>query len=308
VVAIASACDTKFVPHFLTMLDSAATSNRGAVFYLVDCGIEPEVRSKIEGFASSLGIALHIFSPKLDEVADLPTSATWPTAIYGRLLLPELLPESLDRVIYVDADCIVSGSVDELWETDMESMLVAGVLDPGRKKDLERDGVTLPDYINSGVLLMNLAAWRGEKVFSQIARYLRENITEVFDQDAINQVCKGRIRPLSHRWNFMTHMLPDYSLQKMPVIFHFTGPSKPWLHSDAPCKEIYLYHRARTPYPLASPTKKYRSGFRRAINLLLLRPKYWRRVFRLQQYRAELESYHLENVRRALSGTPESPA
>ena len=48
---------------------------------------------------------------------------------YSRLFLSSLLDESIDRVIYMDVDAIVLGSLKTIWSSNLENNQIAGVLD-----------------------------------------------------------------------------------------------------------------------------------------------------------------------------------
>ena len=85
-----------------------------------------------------------------------------------RLLLTQILPQSLDKIIYLDSDIIVNLDIAELWRVELGEKIFAAVPEifsevegvDGMKKNfpLCRDGlVDAHDYFNAGVLLMNVA-------------------------------------------------------------------------------------------------------------------------------------------------------
>ena len=55
------------------------------------------------------------------------------TAAYYRLLIPRLLPEELDKVIYLDSDLIVNADIGALWDLGVEKTHVLAV--PEQAKD-----------------------------------------------------------------------------------------------------------------------------------------------------------------------------
>ncbi len=95
----------------------------------------------------------------------LPKTDKWPIEVYFRMMLPFLLSEE-EKVLYLDTDIIVRGSLTDLYDIEMGDHLFAASVDNSdgnlsEKQHLIFDGVisTDPDfhYINSGVLLMNLS-------------------------------------------------------------------------------------------------------------------------------------------------------
>ncbi len=174
---------------------------------------------------------------------------------YLRLALPELLPE-IDRILYMDADILVRGSLRALWETPMEGKVLAAV----------KGAVNLPDkwewnsgrdywhllngqqgkYINAGVTLLNLSEIRRrdlKKTWDELARqklYYQ-------DQDILNITCKGAIAYLPLKYNRLAYMSKEEyhrfveegictqeefaEAMENPVILHYAG-DKPWKRYD----------------------------------------------------------------------------
>ena len=161
-----------------------------------------------------------------------------------RLLLPELLPE-LDRIIYLDCDIIVRQDLARLWrETELGDNYLGVVFEAAIEGQAERFralGCDPDRYFNSGFLLMNLAQMRAEKVSEKLLEACRVPYLEFPDQDALNQVCQGRVLPLSPLYNSIrTFFIPKYKpafvrqygeemwerVQREATV-HYTG-GKPW--------------------------------------------------------------------------------
>ena len=71
-------------------------------------------------------------------------------------LYADLIPELPDRVLYLDTDIVCRRSFSNLYQEPMKDVDIAGVLDHYGKWWFHHK-LTWFDYINSGVLLMNLA-------------------------------------------------------------------------------------------------------------------------------------------------------
>ncbi len=282
---VVSASDEAFVPHFATMLHSAWFHNPNAEFFLLDCGIELKTREVLESFADELSISLTIIPIDLAGIVDLPKTDHWSAAAYARLLSPSYLPADAEKALYIDADCVIVSDLSELWAIELGSCLVAGVRDvAGRKAEIRKGNSDLPDYINTGVMLLSLTGWRDENLSTKALNYARENALLHVEQSALNTVASDRIQLISEEWNFsLSQEFPRTSQRVAPCIVHFTGPRKPWLYKDVAFSSIYNCHRNATPYKTACPTRRYRSRPRIAMNLIALRPKYWR-LLRLSRY------------------------
>jgi lipopolysaccharide biosynthesis glycosyltransferase len=277
-VIIASAADERFVPHFATMLHSAWTHHREVEFYLLDCGIEPATLATLAEYADRLGIGLTTIKVDIAPLRDLPTTKFWSVAIYARLLIPNLLPP-IDRVLYLDADCVVVGDLTALWRMDMGSAAVAGVRDLTAAYLEKNPDIDVERYVNSGVLLMNLPVWRRDYLTEALLTYIREHTPSFVDQSAINAVLADVILILAEDYNLMLGQTRRRLMQWTPPrIIHFTGTLKPWLHRETPFAAIYMHHRNQTPFPIVPPQTDHRSQLRRFANLIVGRRKYWVRL------------------------------
>ena len=75
-------------------------------------------------------------------------------AMYYRYLFAEMLPKSVKRLIYLDADIICKDDILPLWQTDLQGRVLGAVRDWGEAKSCGRIGLKNGRYFNSGVLLM----------------------------------------------------------------------------------------------------------------------------------------------------------
>ena len=164
------------------------------------------------------------------------------TALF-RLFIPKVLT-AYERLVYLDVDLVVCKDISELYSTDLAGCLFGAVRDYGVKdvvrknpkyRELaEKYGFSEWDeYVNSGVLLMDLAALRSADLLGRLLPIAVEAAGFCCDQDALNFICKGRIFHLDPKWNIL--MFPSsYAGQLMAAggqlgIAHFAGRMfKPW--------------------------------------------------------------------------------
>lgn len=166
---------------------------------------------------------------------------------YARLLIPRIIPETVSRVLYLDADVLVLDDLGPLWDTDLCGAVVGAVSDlflhtayvaNGSDPQIERanhprykDLPRVRDYFNAGVLVIDLDRWRENEISEKALEYLiRHSQSPHMDQDALNFVCDNLWKKLDSRWNFQDHH--DKSLVECKAgIVHFVTRLKPWLAS-----------------------------------------------------------------------------
>ena len=188
---------------------------------------------------------------------------------YSRLFLSSLLSSDIDKVIYMDVDAIVSGSLEKLWNTDMKDYQIAGVLDDVSLYAKKAIGLSFDTaYVNAGFLVLNLKQWREEGIEAKILDYLIAHKGNVFhhDQGLINAVCiRKMILPVNY--NMVTNFFvfpyhsfkqqPFYSEEEMedgkkhPIFIHFTAgvANRPWMENcKHPLKDIFLKYKVRSLY------------------------------------------------------------
>lgn len=130
-----------------------------------------------------------------------------------RVVAPLLIRE--DKVLYLDADTIVTDSLLPVWETDMTGKWVGWVSEERAHYRPYGD-----KYFNAGVLLMNLEQMRKDKVAEQLLDLLNTEKLKYYEQDALNKLTdQSHYVELPLRYNeaFCT------GLTKNPAIVHYAG-------------------------------------------------------------------------------------
>ncbi|GAB6455706.1 glycosyltransferase family 8 protein [Bacillus luti] len=213
---------------------------------------------------------------------------------YARLFLASVIPEELDKIIYLDCDSIINSSLSDLWNTDITEYFVAGVCDTVSnqtkfKIDMDKDD----RYINAGMLLVNLKRWRTEKIEKQFIEFIDKYNGQVFhhDQGVINGVLKGEVLYLHPKYNVMTpfftmdryEIMQYYGLQnyyseselieaiEVPVFIHYTPAfvNRPWVKGCRhPLTALYEEYLAMTPWKDTKPWKDRRGKGERIMSLL----------------------------------------
>lgn len=243
-VHIALAFDDNFwAPAYAVMRSICLSSRRRSdmVFHLLHLTLTDEHISDLNRITSEFGATLvwHDLSANaefIQFVAGLPASSQWPKVVYGRLLVAGLLPAHIDRLIYLDCDMLVRDPIEVLYETDMEGRPLAAVRDSIApfivgKRDMaqNRDLFEPADpYFNSGMLLIDVAAWRKIDIKGQVASFAEKGLMQrlYYDQDMLNLIFRNNWLALNWRWNTIDAHVAHEGLN--PAILHFTGVNKPW--------------------------------------------------------------------------------
>lgn len=164
---------------------------------------------------------------------------------YYRLLASEILPREIDRILYLDADIIVDGSLDEFYNIDFNGNAAAVCADTiaNFREDIRtRIGLSKEGtYFNAGVILLNMNAWKETVTLEKVAEILQSGKHFPFhDQDILNILLDNRLTYVNaFIYNFEVVLARDYfeyyknivlPLKQKAIIYHFAGDqkAKPW--------------------------------------------------------------------------------
>ena len=130
-------------------------------------------------------------------------------AAYYRLMLSEILPKNIHKVLYLDGDIIVRHSLLPLWNIDMKERPVGVVIYPYEVFPDFYSRLNHPPqlgYFNSGVMLIDLAYWRKHEVVKDFMRILQEYAEKLQfgDQDVLNVAFSGNKIVLPMKYNLTT--------------------------------------------------------------------------------------------------------
>lgn len=271
---VALATDRAYLPWCATAILSCLEANgldylHAHVLHLGDLQAPDASRLAAMVGDRDAQIELHAIDPA--RLANLPSKGAGLGGhiSWARVALADTLA-GLDRVIYLDADVLVTASMADLWSWPLcgaPLAAVANVVEPAMHHHVASLGIPDPTrYFNAGVLLVDLRRWREEGCGEQLARFVlsRRESLPWFDQDALNAVFAGRWEPLSPRWNAQNSLWvwPVWAEEVFgaealheattsPAILHFEGPSlnKPWHYlCSHPWREEYRRTLAETPW------------------------------------------------------------
>ncbi len=237
-----------YIPQLQVMLTSLAVNNPDESFALILLHSDiPEdkldvLKRQCDGYG-------YQFMPVCVENAlfeKAPVTKQYPKEMYYRLLAPQLLPEQIKKVLYLDPDILIINPIRPLWEMDLNGKLFAAAAHTGKTElannvNQLRLG-TATDYYNSGVLVIDLELGRKEIIPDDIFQYVKQHSRELIlpDQDVLNAVYSENILQIEDAvWNYDARKYSNYMLRSGGVcntawimehtaIIHFCGREKPW--------------------------------------------------------------------------------
>jgi UDP-glucose:(glucosyl)LPS alpha-1,3-glucosyltransferase/UDP-glucose:(galactosyl)LPS alpha-1,2-glucosyltransferase len=242
------------------MISILYNTNSFIDFYILETNISQEnkdkIRRSLDKFNNSTIEYLPVDSDKYFKGFD---GKAWGLAAYNRLVFPLLKP-NIKKAIYLDVDTLVLGDIKEMWNLDMEDIIIRGSDDrPKSALRTEIKGAKITNknhiYFNSGVLLINYDKWREVegsnenilKILTEIDEKIRKtNIAP--DQGLLNHYFsnKGYYEHLPLKFNdmldvtykekmkyFDTYNPTDKqktmnSENDKPIVRHFTIGPKAW--------------------------------------------------------------------------------
>ena len=253
-ISLLAALDEKYLPQLSVLLTSAVLNSPGTRFdlYLLHSNIPDGAMETIRLWSKRTGNGFFPVQVRNELFQNAPVSRQYPKEMYYRLLAGELLPDNLDRVLYLDPDILIINPLMPLWKLDMKGKPFAAAAHTGKTElanGVNRIRLGMDhDYYNSGVLLMDLQQIRKAVCSEQIFSYVKEHGKELIlpDQDLLNALYGDDILSVPDElWNYDARNYNNYLLRSGGVcalpwvmehtaILHFCGKVKPW-------KPRYLY-------------------------------------------------------------------
>ncbi len=245
--------DKGYLPPFYVLLTSVFYHNKAntIVIHAIATGLSDQEKQALIAYVTENGgqIIFYALSPQSVQGLFIPEGGYLTLAMYYRLFFAELVPASVDKLIYIDIDTIVVGDLRPLFQTEIETHPVAAVRDDWMpvREDL---GIHDPGaYFNSGVILINVFWWKEKKVTERAIEAVKSHPEELLkypDQDALNMVLIGDWHKLPVGYNLTGVHCPDSTNKKIldaflvdKTIIHFSG-TKPW-NSLTVCTHVYKY-------------------------------------------------------------------
>lgn len=269
-IPVVMATDNHYEPLVVSLTSLAENAGQDTfydVYILTDSSFAQDCENAIKRYLGNYAGRCSLIFKNVGTIFDdallsIPHT-TRPT--YFRLAVPDLLDE--DQCIYLDTDTIVMSDLKALFYTPLHDCYVAGVWHPGVVlfdwESTIRKNAKVPDagqYINAGVLVMNLKSLRRDNMVKRFLELIPQNMPSQ-DQDILNHACYGKIAFIPLKYNVITKLadrgLEDYKNSyseaelkeawNKPCIIHYADQYKPWNSKDCVFMEQWWSFCRKSP-------------------------------------------------------------
>lgn len=301
-IHIACNIDHNYVKHCSVTLVSLFENNPKETFtvHIIARELLEDDRETLTTMAGKYGNEVRYYVPDAEMLEGFTIRATHnrlSLAAYYRCFLSALLPGDIDRVLYLDCDIVVLGSISPLWNTTLDADTGVAVVEDTGCGELQRyERMHYPQhdsYFNSGVMLINLVYWRQHRIAQACVDYYRKYPERIVfnDQDILNCVFHNHKKLVDLKWNVQdgfyrnTPALSDEwrkanaETLKHPIILHYTN-RKPWNYdSQHPLRKVYFRYLDLTPWKGERPWNSIPSRLKRFFRFIpfyvgIRKPKY----------------------------------
>ncbi|MCD7956274.1 MAG: glycosyltransferase family 8 protein [Lachnospiraceae bacterium] len=244
-----------------SMVENASEAYRYQIFVLHQDLSEESQRRIASGVREPFEIRFIPMEKELAGITDRTENRLrcdyFTLTIYFRLFIADRFPE-YDKGIYLDSDIVVPGDISELYRVELGDNIIGACPDHSIKPVPElveyvenAVGVPIDQYINSGILLLNLKKMREVEFCDHFLHLLHTFHFDCLapDQDYINAMCRDKIVYLDETWDAMPPMgQEDAKVLQNPKLIHYNLFQKPWCYDDIPYEEYFWSCAEKSPF------------------------------------------------------------
>lgn len=271
---IAYSCNDYYIPQTGISMISLFENNKDVdeiCVYLISKDVSPSNIQLLKKIAENYHRAFK--EVRFDDIAfDLKLSNTGRhiATIYAKVFFPRI--EGVDKMIYLDSDTVVAGSLIELWEDDLEGYYM-GVVETLPTRFYKELGLPKGErFFNDGMAICNVAYCRENNLIDKVLKIVEDyhGNPPTLSEGALNKVCFGKVKYISLRYNLMAGLLYFCNLDirymaqrlhysegelidscKNPVVIHYLTAfyNRPWFKNCThPYKGEYYKYKDLSPW------------------------------------------------------------
>ena len=208
---------------------------------------------------------------KIEECFPKVNEAHVSIATFYRFFIPHLLlPQKIEKAIYLDSDIIVNLDIAEFWQVELGDKPLGAIpeVDIGvpLKKEcplVSYDVVEEENYFNAGILLMNLKALHKEEdtILKGIKFIIEHPQFPYFDQDILNYCFSTSYLKLPVKFNrFVGIARRDNEQSINKKIYHYVDMKYSFImDTNDPYNQLFMKYFLKTPW-VDADTEKSLSG------------------------------------------------
>lgn len=275
------------------------------IFHIFTDYVDDKYLKAFEETANQFNTTINVYLIDPKYFLELPTSQFWTYATYFRVLSFEYLSDSIETLLYLDADVICKGSLKNIVDIKFNDEYAAVIPDNDNMQESSAARLKTPEmngrYFNAGVLYVNLIKWHECKLTPYLLDLLKGNTSygrlKYLDQDALNIAFKQNniyisknydcIYSLKSELDDKTHCKFKETITNDTKLIHYTGITKPW-HSWAnyPAAQFFHYARQNSPWQNFSlKNARTVAEMQKQYKHLLMHGEYLKGIIALMKYK-----------------------
>ena len=260
--------DDNYIQHCMAMLCSVFENNK-CIFHvhILTNGLSYENTNELEGLCNRYGNQLSVYQVNESPLEGVQFRKARPLskAAYYRLLLSSIIPNDIEKILYLDCDMIVMGELTPLYDIDLTGYALAATADYMPTNDQHRQQLNLEfdeRTFCSGIMMINLKYWREHDSEKELLAFAKKTRNPVYlhDQDVLNHIFRKQWFRLPPKWNRIVFNIvpggPQFGYKRSdireyfhaPMVVHYANKVKPWYDMWMPMRSYYRKYLKKSGY------------------------------------------------------------
>jgi lipopolysaccharide biosynthesis glycosyltransferase len=215
----------------LTSILENNISNNFIYFHIINNNISENKINEIRKLENKYNCKINLYKFDINKLKDYPIYGHLTNTAYLRLFIHNILPENIDKLIYLDCDIVCLKDIELLYKQDLNNFPVAAVKDVKSKELLRlKHFSNISKYFNSGVMLINFPLWRKFVNANTVSEILKNqnNIICDADQEILNKIFTNNWKELKPKYNLDIKHKVFKKVPKNTILLHYSDKIKPW--------------------------------------------------------------------------------
>ena len=274
IMNIAYSCNDNYIPQTGISMISVFENNKDVediIVYLISKDVSEDNIRKLQQISDSYN--RKFVEVKFDDIAyDLNISniGRHIETIYSKVFFSRI--KDLSKIIYLDSDTVVVGSLKDLWDIPLDDCYM-GVVQSLSTESMPTLGMSSDvPFFNDGMAIVNVDYCRANDLIGKTLKVIDDynGNPPVLSEGALNKVCQGKVKYISPRYNMMAGLMYlcnldiDYVSKKMlytkeeltssiesPVVIHYLSAfyNRPWFKKCSnPYRHFYYKYKSVSPW------------------------------------------------------------